>query len=316
LKINWANHIPLDKISDWNGFGYATNRILNSLGNLGYEVGVENADVNIWFDQPHWINWTPGQYRIAYFPWESTKLMPEWYPILNSADEVWTTSDLIARWLRADAGITPPVYVFEHGVDKVWTPMRREVDDKIKFLHLGFESARKYGPQTLNLFRKAFADDHRVSLTMKMNMSGWNIQKEGKVTIINRKQTLTELISLFHDHHAFIYISAGEGFGLPALQAIASGMPAVVNPEWAPYSSFLDERLTVSSVMKKSPWQDIHPGEVFRPNYDEFVDKMRFLADNYVDCARFAYDQTEQIFKYYDWDRLTAEAFENLQKRL
>lgn len=320
LSIQWFNHIPPPRMSSKNGFGYATERITSSLTNLGYEVnydhGWTDADVFITFDQPHHIKqWPSDKYNICYFPWESSKLMPEWYEIVNGADEVWVPSPLIASWLEAD-DIRPPVYVFEHGVDKIWTPKERKVSDKIKFLHLGFESARKYGPQTLYRFRKAFQNNDDVSLTLKMWMPSWGVGLNGKINTLNKILSVQELVELFHDHHIFLFMSAGEGFGLPTLQSLATGMPTIINGEWAPYKKFIDPRLDVPSCMKLSNWQDLHPGEIFRPDFDDMVDKMRWAVDNYEDISKYAMSQVDEIATRYDWDTLTNDAFKSLEKRL
>ena len=66
----------------------------------------------------------------------------------------------------------------------------------------------------------------------------------------------------------------------------------------------------------KSQWRDIHPGKIFRVNFDDIVDRMRYVADNYDECADFAMKQTPEIATFYDWDRLTSEAFTALESRI
>lgn len=316
MKINLTNHIQWDKISKKNGFGYAAENIEKSLRTLGYDIGEELADVQIWWDQPHWIKWQRGVYKIAYFPWESTELLPGWLEKINTADEVWTPSPLIAKWLPA-AGVTPPVYVYEHGVDhELWKPVERKVEDKLRFLHLGYESSRKYGPQTMQAFRKAFAGRDDVEITFKMYMPSWGIEKVGKITVMNQKVGINELVELFHDHHVFSFVSGGEGFGLPPLQAMSTGMPVIANGAWAPYLDLMDKDLYISSKMTKSSWVHLHPGDVMRPSFDELVDKMRYVVDNYDDCKYFAMSQVEEIKKRYDWVNITRGVFEALEERL
>lgn len=316
MKVNFSNHIPLDEMGFGNGFGYAAEHITKSLVKIGHELGEENADVQLWWDQPHWIEWEKGQYHIAYFPWESTKLLQGWKEILNTADEIWTPSPIIAEWLKTEMHLIPPVFVFEHGIDDIWVPKKRVIKDEIKFLNLGFEAARKYGPQTLQAFRKGFADREDVSLTLKTYMPSWAIEYKGKINLYNKKIPIQKLLDLFMDHDVFMFVSAGEGFGLPPLQAMATGMPTVINDAWCPYSEFLDPNLKVSSKIVTSPWQDIHPGKMFRPDFDEFIDKMRYVADNYDASHEFALKQAEIIHEKYKWTTLTKEAFDALESRL
>lgn len=315
--MNISHATRVKRNNPTNGYGYATDRMIDSLTRLGHEVKQNDptADVQIWFDQPHHWTWNQGQYRVGYLPWESTKLKPGWAKAMNETDEIWTPSPLIAEWFAND-GIKVPIYVYEHGVDKVWTPKPRAVDDKIRFLHVGAEAARKGGMEVMTAFRTAFPHRTDVSLTLKMINDGWNIPSFGKIEIINRTLRLPELVDLFHNHHAYVYPSWGEGFGLTPIQAMATGMPTITLPAWAPYERFLDPRLSVGSTFTQSQWRPIHPGKMFMPKMDEVVDRMRWVADNYEDAHRFALDQSEKVRADYDWDDLTKNTFSRLEKRL
>ena len=291
--------------------------MIDSLLRLGHTVVPNDATapVAMFFDQPHHWEWRNNQYKIGYHPWESTKLKDDWVGRMNDCDEVWTPSPLIAKWYAED-GVKKPIYVYEHGVDKVWTPKKRQPTDKIRFLHVGAEASRKGGWETLRLFRRAFANRDDVELTLKMVNPGWSLDRVGKTSIVNRKMPLAELIGLFHDHHVFVYPSYGEGFGLNPLQAMSTGMPTICTGAWAPYERFLDPNLTLDSKLVKSPWPEVHPGKMWRPSADEIIDKMRWVADNYDQAHTFAQAQTAGIQVEYDWDNLTREAFDSLAKRL
>lgn len=318
MKLSLGTRISTSSMNTANGYGYATDRMVDSLNRLGYSITDNDptAPVEIWFDQPHHWKWRDGQYKIGYHPWESTRLQKGWVEKMNNCDEIWTPSPLIADWYRAD-GVKPPVHVYEHGVDPVWTPTNRVVDDKIRFLHVGAEAARKGGWDVLRLFRSAFFNRDDVELTLKMVNQNWNgIERVGKTNIINRKMPLTEMVGLFHSHHVFVYPSWGEGFGLTPLQAMATGMPTMCTGAWAPYERFLDPNLTINSELKTSPWPEVHPGKMLRPKFDEIVDQLRWVADNYEQAHTFAQEQTDKIYVEYDWDTLTKDAFEKLASRL
>lgn len=330
MRISHGSRVT--NINDTNGYGYATTRMIESLTRLGHQITQNDPDapVEMWFDQPHhwkWqedklINKTPTsysyshQYRIGYHPWESTKLKDDWVERMNQCDEIWTPSPVIAQWYAED-GVKPPIYVYEHGVDKIWAPKKRNTDDGvIKFLHCGGEAARKRLDRTMQAFRVAFADRQDVKLTLKMISPGWNVPIQGKITVLNEKLSLNEMVNLYHDHHIYLYPSHGEGFGLTPLQAMATGMPTITLPAWAPYHKYLDPNLSVPSQLKNSPWGETHPGKMFRPDFDIMVDMMRYAADNYEKVQAFAHSQVPAIQKHYDWDRLTKESFDNLSERI
>lgn len=318
LRISWGNSVGLDTMSPTNGYGYATERIVESLRRLGYHVEYMDAraDVHIHFDQPqHFEKPRRDIFSIMYHPWESTLLPPKWVPIMNSCDEVWTPSPLIADWYTKYAGITRPVYVFEHGVDKVWQPVRREFDGQFKFLHVGGEALRKGMREALEARRLAFGRNPDVSMTFKTISSGWAVHLPG-TRILNKRTSFSEMLELFNSHHAYVYPSYGEGFGLTPLQAIATGMPTITTGPWAPYRRFLEKSIEIPCHLAESPWPVLHPGHMLHPDVGGMVEAMRYTVDNYESLHEKALDRTTAIFEHYDWDRLTETAFSDLSNRL
>jgi glycosyltransferase involved in cell wall biosynthesis len=311
----------LERINDTNGYGYATTEMVKALRSLGHEVSQNDpsADVEIWFDQPRHWNFSDGPYKIGYHPWESTKLHSDWVKTMNECDEIWTPSPIIADWYKRYNGIERPVYVYEHGVSSEWEPIVRthSKPDTFKFLHVGAESLRKGGYDVIRAFRAAFPKgDEPVELTLKMISTGWEFPKFGRLNVVNRTMSLESLVQLYHDHHVFVYPSWGEGFGLTPLQAMATGMPTITVGDWAPYRDFLDSYLTIDAELVDSPWQDVHPGKMFRPDFDQLVDTMRYSYENYRPLVRRQLDMVMEMDEYYDWTTLTETAFSALSQRL
>ena len=327
MRISYGTVI--ENQSDINGYGYAASNMRSSLARLGYEIKTNDpsADVEIWFDQPWRWNFSDGPYKIGYHPWESTRLPGlkdkvsqkcDWVAKMNECDEIWTPSDLVAQWY-VNAGITVPVYVYEHGVSEDWAPVERKKDDKMfRFLHVGAESARKGATEVMKAFRFAFGEQRGVDvmLTMKIISEGWNILTLPGIEIQNEALLLPELVKVFQSHHAFVYPSWGEGFGLNPLQALATGMPTIIPSEWAPYRRFIMPELNISSRLHKSPWPGIHPGNMLEPNMDELVHHMRYTYDNYEEVEAWHRDQAALVAKEYSWDRITETVFTDLENRL
>jgi glycosyltransferase involved in cell wall biosynthesis len=237
---------------------------------------------------------------------------------MNQCDEIWTPSPLIAEWYKRFAGIDVPVHVYEHGIEADWSPVKREPADYIKFLHVGAEATRKGGWDTVRLFRRAFngyRDD--VKLTLKMIHSSWaKVPSLGKVQYLNGRMSKAQMLHLYQHHDVFVYPSWGEGFGLTPFQAMATGMPTILPPAWAPYKRFTDPKLSVRVDFVRSPWQDIHPGKMLRPNSDDIIEAMRYAADNYEQARDFACSNAFEIHKEYNWNDLTRKAFSDLENRL
>jgi len=318
MRISLNTIITASKIRNNDGYGYATERMLHSLKSLNYEV-TENdgsSDVGLVFNQPQHARWFGEQYRIMYHPWESTLMMPAWPGIMNNAHEVWTPSPIIAKWYKEYNEVNVPIHVYEHGVDPEWETKTRKLGDKVRFLHVGGEAHRKGMAETLKAFRAAFNGSADVELTMKLGAPGFNLAHHSNVQTISGKVPFKELVQLHHDRHVFVYPSWGEGFGLNPIQAMATGMPTICTAAWAPYERFLDPNLALDSTLVESPWQQHHPGKLFQPDFDDLVDKLRYIVDNYDECHSFAQETAPKIHREYDWDSLTHETFSKLEKRL
>jgi glycosyltransferase involved in cell wall biosynthesis len=322
MRISIGTRIKTENISGMNGYGYATICMIDSLKKLGHEVNDNDrtADVEIWFDQPEHWDFSEGPYKIGYHPWESTQLQEGWADIMNACDEIWTPSPLMADWYTRFAGVRVPVHVYEHGVEHEWAAVKREPEQFIKFLHVGAEASRKGGWDTVRAFRKAFSGAHErtdVKLTLKMINSSWNsVPNLGRVTYINDKLGIGQMLDLFHHHDVYVYPSRGEGFGLTPLQALATGMPTITVPDWAPYKDFLDPRLNLPAVLESTNFPEIHPGKMFYIDEDDIIDKMRWVADNYEPARDFAIENSFAVHEKYDWNDLTEKMFSELEKRL
>lgn len=317
-----------------NGYGYAGHNIRTSLERLGHSVEFhdENADVQIDFCQPTLYSHFPSQYKIGYTPWESSALPEGWKEGFSSVDEVWTTSQKCKEWYE-NAGISRPIHVFEHGIEQIWSKKHRKSKKRVKFLHVGEPAPRKGGQMALEAFTRAFGGQDDVHLTIKSNgfnstriyastvnrggprsIIGLPHQVYKNVTVIEDSLDLDELVELYHSHHALVYPSWGEGFGLIPLQGLATGMPTICTGAWAPYERFLG-KLNLNSRIADSKWSDIHPGKMYEPNMDHLVELYRYIYENYEELSQSFYDNSDRVHSEYNWDTLTENAFKHLENK-
>jgi glycosyltransferase involved in cell wall biosynthesis len=212
----------MTKISPAHGFGYAAKCIIESLLELGHEVSYFDpaAPIGLSFGHPdHW-DWHPGQYRLGYMAWESSELKPHWHSKLELADEIWCTNDYVRDILIENGYGHKKLYVYEHGIEHIWTPRLRKPGSKLKFLHVDSNAARKGGDMLVRSFRRVFGDSEDVQLTLKTNgplelrvknrsgsIVGNPDQLYNNVTCVSEKLPIESLIHMFHRHNALIYPS-------------------------------------------------------------------------------------------------------------
>lgn len=307
----------------FNGYSNAGYGMVKSLSDLGHEVPFRDstAAVEVAFCQPIWTEWSnPDAYKIQYTPWESTELPNGWLEAFNEADEVWTPSPLIAKWY-AEAGVTVPIKVYEHGIDHAWSPSKKPVEtSRFTYLHHG-SADRKGSQQAVDAFLELHGDSKDHLLILKAdgdtfarmkdrvgNIVG-DIYEQKNIKIIGRQMPEEELINLYRSVNCFIGNSQAEGFGLPPFQSIAAGVPTICTEAWAPYSDYIIPELKLHSDMIQSPWPHIHPGMVFQPSYDDLINSMKAVEDNETKFTSQARSNSIGLHREYDWNRLTEAAF-------
>ena len=328
MKISF-NTLPANLRLGFNGYSNAGYGMVTALSELGYEVPFRDpsSPVEIAFCQPIWTEWSnPDAYHIQYTPWESTELPDGWLEAFNQADEVWTPSPLIADWYRA-AGVVVPIKVYEHGIDHSWSPSKEPVKtSRFTYLHHG-TAPRKGAQDAVDAFMELHGDskNHLLILksdgpaTARIKDRAGNIIKsvydQKNIKVIERQMPEEELINLYRSVNCFISTSYCEGFGLPAFQAIAAGIPTICTEAWAPYKDFIIPELRLSSELIDSPWEHIHPGKVFKPDYNDLLNAMVAVEENETKFTSSARANSPVLHSRYDWKTLTKEAFKDVTSR-
>ncbi len=168
--MNISLATPKNGLNPSTGFGYAAQHIVKSLQSLGHTVSWSNANtpIQINFTQPSHYKLHKNQYQIGYTPWESTEISKEWVERMNLCNEVWGTSDWVAEVFKNN-GVTVPIKVYPHGIEKIWVPKRRKVleGQPLKFLHVGEPAPRKSGQLVVDTFIKMFGNNPDYQLTIK-----------------------------------------------------------------------------------------------------------------------------------------------------
>lgn len=309
------------------GYGYAGYHIVDSLQRLGHTTpfNYAGAPVQIDFTQPYYYQYHEGQYHIGYTPWESTELHENWNNLMNMCDEVWTTSPWCAKVFE-DNGVTKPIHIYEHGIGHEWSPFRRRSKNVLRFLHHGEPAVRKNGHKAFQAFVELFGNDPRYELTLKSN--GYTTIRAKRidgsiaqvheiyknVNVVKEVLDLPDLISLYKMHHVLIYPSFGEGFGFIPLQAMATGMPVIMNTSWAPYSQY-GVGLDVEDRLIKTPWPNVHPGQMLEPDFDSLKEQMQRAADDFETFSDRAFEVAPEIHEVYDWTNVTERAFAHIVER-
>lgn len=329
------------------GYSYGYSRICKHFNKFTYNGEklnvVQNSpesNIQMFYMEPEWYNLktmtsfrSPSfnkfhnhQYKIYGTHLETTRVWSHWIDSMNSVDEIWVGNQFAADSV-ANSGVTTPTYVFEHGIDDMWKPRMRGVNDKIKFLHIDSGSPRKRADLVEKAFITLFGNNNNVELTLKYHTDQFSSNKGvsslfSNINKIYKTLSQEEMVDLFNDHDVLVYPSEGEGFGFIPLQALASGMPVISTSRWCSYDKYFKDNI-IESTIGPTSYSGYFEGEVVLADFDSLMYLMLNFYNNVSSQCKFYYEQAPIVYKEYNWqtkcdymlnDVITRLGYDSLKK--
>jgi len=200
---------------------------------------------------------SPGSGGLAAIvPWEFGSVPRKWFDeIQANVDELWVPSEFV-RNMYVNDGIEPSrVVTIPNGVDldTFHPPATPRAGETVRFLYVGGVTWRKGPDILLEAWDRAFAGRDDVVLVIKAaGTNGAYGQLAGglRARATGGSLPLVELISedldgaalaeLYRSCDVFVLPYRGEGFAMPVLEAMASGLP-VITTAGGPTDEFCPE---------------------------------------------------------------------------
>lgn len=202
---------------------------------------------------------------------ETDRCNPEWINACNRMHAIIVPSNHTKSVLENTGRLHVPIYVvaesYIEAIDSPTKDLDLELNTNFNFLTIGQitgqnpENDRKNMFYLVKWFCEVFKSDEDVGLIIKTN-SGKNTKIDKSVTEKMMSQLLKEVregpyprvhlvhgsmseeeISSIYKHpsvKAYVSLTRGEGFGLPLLEAAASGVPIIVT-NWSAHLDFLSK---------------------------------------------------------------------------
>jgi hypothetical protein len=175
----------------------------------------------------------------------------------NDCDAFWTASKWGVDVARA-SGVTVPCAVVPEGTDTgVFRPdgaaMKLPGDSKFRFLTIGKLEVRKNIDTAVRAFNTAFRDNREVAMVLavdnpfigEVDYSAWlkyvfgnDEYNANQYIFVPRVTSKYDVASLYRACNAFVLPTRGEGFGLPIIEAMATGLP-VITTNWSAPTEYL-----------------------------------------------------------------------------
>ncbi len=197
---------------------------------------------------PHMFRPIVGKINVIFSMWEGDALHQDMVRDLGRADycvvpsrycqEVWRHHGLEAAYVPL--GVAPYYLAGDTSRPVIQTPNLR-----MRYLWLGSKLERKGWEFIAPAWQQAFGNVSNAQLYIKTIGDG-TVRKAwgGKVIMDQRDIEEVELESLYRSASVFMFPSYGEGFGLPALEAMATGA-LVIAPAHSGLTEFINPQTAI-----------------------------------------------------------------------
>ena len=240
-------------------------------------------------------------YKICYTMLETTKLPAKMADRLNRFNEIWTPSEHIKKMFKKN-GVTAPIYAMPHGINPlVFLPIERKKRKPFKyFMYNAFGVDRKGWRELIEVFKEMRKENKNIELHLKTIYKNIpdGVTGEG-ITINSRVVFRNELARMAADYDCFVFPSRGEGFGLPAIEMLATGMPVIVTNASGMTEYFDDAYMygigTKGQQPVKHPFIKGDVGTEFIIDKEDLKRQMQYVYDNYDEALLKAQKGSEYI---------------------
>ncbi|MBG0807878.1 glycosyltransferase [Methylosinus sp. H3A] len=237
-----------------------------------------------------------GDLRLAFFFWEESDVPNELVQLINRyLDGVIVASEFGQRICR-NSGIRTPIAVCGCGLDprdfsRRKNGLSRRHEDPFTFLHVSSGMARKGVEELLSAYVAAFSGSDNVELIIKTYRHPNNIVEvlyekivkgsghEPAVKILFEDLTDEEMARLYSAADVMVLPTRGEGFNLPAAEALFLGIPLITTRHSAHLDFCNDNNTILLDYVFESSESHLRGGESMwvRPNVSDLAVKMRSL---------------------------------------
>ncbi len=272
-------------------------------------------------------NWQPPESGrwVHIQPWEFGALPRDWVgPLRDHVDEIWAPSTYVKQ-VYVESGISSDkIHVIPWGVSpEVFTPdapaLFLPTVKKVRFLFVGGSIPRKGIDTLLDAYTSEFSADDDVCLVIK-DMGTESFYRYGnfrdrileliatenapEIIYLDRDFTEGQLASLYTACDCLVAPYRGEGFGLPILEAMACGAPAIV-PAGGASDDFVSNQtgyLLPSSIVEcDHDWRLCRTGTQIEINPQELAQAMRRVYDAPQECATKGKKASDLVRKRFTW---------------
>jgi autotransporter strand-loop-strand O-heptosyltransferase len=277
--------------------------------------------------------------KIAYNVWESTEQPYEFFEKLKEFDQIWVPTEW-QRQCTIEQGMPEwKVKVVPEAVNgAIFNPDEPEsipeplTDGRFKFMIFGRWDYRKYTTEMMKAFVEEFLPDEPVDLIVSIDnefehdgLSGTDARLEYHGIRDSRIKNIgyvdrDDYVSYMKKGNALLHCSRSEGWGLPAIEAIACGTPTII-ADWGASLEFADGIAhTVKIAGFKKPGvvfmqkDGTTPGYYCEPDFQDLKKVMRDVYTNYKEYKEKAIIDSAKVREKFTWDNAVRKALQCMEE--
>lgn len=335
-----------------NGMGRVGEEVLLSLDRMGVTVKIlpdyleekglqdrtlellklsdtyAKAETTLYYAIPTILPRDASTHNFLHIDWDTTKAPAKWVENINKYITKVYPSSTFVEDVFTKSGIKKPMTTIRHGVATDRFPfIKRKVTKDMTFLTCGDISTRKGTDVLMEAFSEAFPTEKDVKLIIKSNKAlDWGKIEEPKdkrIKVITERYEHEDFLKLYNDADCYVAPSRAEGFCLPALEAMSTGLPVIIH-NWSGLTSLVNEKYNYpigsGELMKAETWpypeeyQDDGIGDWKNPNKDELVKKLRYVYENRVEANKLGLRASKWAKEEWDWDTQVSKMWLDMMK--
>jgi glycosyltransferase involved in cell wall biosynthesis len=217
--------------------------------------------------------------------WETSRLPSDWPGRLDHAAAVLVPSRFAARVFR-ESGVRVPVEVVHEGVDsEVYPYQSRPEREGLTTLVVGVLAPRKNFREAVAAWKLAFADDPDARLILKARFQlETYVPDDPRIRVVDSNEP-TRGISHWYRQADLLLALGNEGFGLPLIEGMASGLPAVALATEA-QRDVCEEAVGMVLPVRPARWEPVNDvpygacGVRAIPDVDDAARQLRWVAEH------------------------------------
>ena len=214
------------------------------------------------------------------------------------------------------------------------TPLNLPTEKKFRFLFVGGTIWRKGIDILLRAYVQAFSSKDEVVLVIKdigqdsfyKNQTAQALIEElrrnsqaPEILYLTDKLSEKEMAGLYRACHCLVHPYRGEGFCLPALEAMACGIPVIVTQGGATddfcsneYSYLIPAKLQ-TFIPPPSLRLAGGKGLVLEPDLDALRDLMRHVYEHYEEARQKGLKASQYVYQEFTWHKIAEKIEERIE---